>query len=133
MRKISYAPKEDRFLTRGPRETPDILAGHHPQCSVKTKRETEGDEESGGKRKEAEREKEGGGGEPRSAGVLTVLSIEAVEGALKDLGGLDNSCRRILNTHTYLYTLGLLQTSWVTHSKHALTDDSLFFYREAKR
>lgn len=45
-------PKADRFLTRGPRETPDIPARHHPQCYVKTKRETEGDEGGGGERKE---------------------------------------------------------------------------------
>lgn len=52
----------DRFLTRGPRETPDLPARHHPQCHVKTKRETEGDEGSGGERREAERKKKGGGG-----------------------------------------------------------------------
>lgn len=52
----------DRVLTRGPRETPDILARHHPQCYVKTKRETEGDEGGGGEQKETEREKKRGGG-----------------------------------------------------------------------
>lgn len=52
----------DRVLTRGPRETPDILSRHHPQCYVKTKRETEGDEGGGGEQKETEREKKRGGG-----------------------------------------------------------------------
>lgn len=102
MRKLSYTPKEDRFLTRGPRETPDILARHHPQCYVKTKRETEGDEGSGGERKETEREKKRGGGESGTGGILTVLSIEAVQ-AVKDLRGPNNSCRRILHTHTHIF------------------------------
>lgn len=96
MRKISYTPKAGSFLTRGPRETPDILAQHHPQCYVKTKRETEGDEGGGGERKETEREKKRGGGGLGTGSILTALSIEAVQGML----GPNNSCKSLLFTYS---------------------------------
>ncbi len=128
MREISYTPEVDRFLTRGPRETPDIPAHHHPQCYVKTKRETEGDEGSGGERKETEREKKRGGGGLGTGSILTVLSIEAVQGTF-GTSEVPTTAAGALHTLTYThtYTLGLLQTSWVRQSKHAASQMTQFF------
>lgn len=113
MRKMSYTPKVDRFLTRGPRETPDILAQHHPQCYVKTERETEGDEGSGGEQKETERTV----GDQQYPDCAVNRSCP---GNVWDLRGPNNSCGSPLHTLTYTY-------SWVRQSKHAMPDDLIFF------
>lgn len=55
--KLSYSTRADRTSTRPPGETPDT-ARHHPQCHMKTTRETQGDEQDGGERRRDWKRKE---------------------------------------------------------------------------
>lgn len=55
---IFLHPKRREIPDKGAQKPPDTVAQHHPQCRVKTKRETEGDQESGGEWKWGWRRKE---------------------------------------------------------------------------
>lgn len=130
MKEISYTLIVNRFLTRGRSEPPDILARHHPQCYVKTKRETEGDEGGGGEQNETEGEKKRGGGGGGRLGTLDISAVLSIEVVVRDLRGPNNSCRSLLQTLTYLEPP---VTSWVTQCKHALSQMTQPFRHEAKR
>lgn len=103
-KKTSSALKEDRSLTFGGVSRHTWL--HHPPSSVTTRRVTERD------------------------GDLTKRERETLPSVLRqpsDLRGpRQQLAGEISSAGTYLQTLRLRQTSWVTRCKHALTDDSFF-------
>ena len=128
---MSSTPEVDRFLTRGPRGTPDSLARHHPQCYVKTKRETEGDEGGGGEQKRLKEEKQWRRvGDQRYPDRAVNRSCPGKPG---DHGGPGNSCRSLTHTHSHArwVDLGPPATSRAIHEANSLRAIWLNFFHRA--